>query len=86
MVWLANQPDAGRLTFGLFAARLETAAAMLAAERFGSVVPLVSKGGCPDFASYCVGHLIGPTLLLLGPEELARAEELAAEFFGRHFT
>jgi putative phosphoribosyl transferase len=86
ITWLENQPDTSRLALGLFAARVETVAAMVAAERSGRVVALASKGGCPDFASESVAHLTGPTLLLLGPEELARAEELAAEFFGRHFS
>lgn len=83
--WLRSQPDTSQLAMGVFASRTETVAALKAAERSRSIVAVVSKGGCPEFADDAMTHLTVPTLLLLGPEELARAEELAAEFFGRHF-
>jgi putative phosphoribosyl transferase len=84
LAWLQNQAEVGRLAIGVFACTPETVAALIAAEKSGRVVAVVSKGGFPDFLSESMTRLTGPTLLLLGPQELSRAEELAAEFFARH--
>jgi hypothetical protein len=84
--WLQNQAALNHLAVGVFASRIETVASLIAAERSGRSVPIVSKGGVPQPALYGTTRLSGPTLSLLGSEEVARAEELAAEFFGRHLV
>lgn len=84
--WLRNQADTSRLAVGMFASRAEAAASLIAAESSGRVVAIVSKGGVADLTQREPTHLTGPTLLLLGPTELARAAELAPEFFGRHLV
>lgn len=84
--WLSNQADTSHLAVGIFTSRAVAAASLIAAERSGRAVPLATKGGIPDVVSDRMAQLSGPTLLLLGREELDRAAELAAEFFCRHLA
>jgi putative phosphoribosyl transferase len=85
VAWLRSQRETHGLAVGLFASRLETIPALMAAERAPGIAAVVSRGGCPDYAPNAVGELRAPTLLLIGRDEQARAAELAAEFFARHF-
>jgi putative phosphoribosyl transferase len=84
--WLNNQPELDQLAVGVLASRTETAAALMAAERVRAVIAVVSKGGVADSKQDGMTQLVAPTLLILGAEELLRADELAAEFFGRHLA
>jgi len=84
--WLGNQRETLALRVGLFASTMETIPALMTAERNGRVAAVVSLGGYPDFAHDAVGKLSAPTLLLVGPNEQARAAELASEFFARQLT
>lgn len=85
IAWLGNQPDTRQLAAGVFASKRETKAAVAAASA-GGVSALVSNGGGLDLTTVATSPPAVPTLLLLGVEELARAEELAAEFFGQHLV
>jgi putative phosphoribosyl transferase len=84
--WLGNQRDTAGLPIGLFACAQEATAALMAAERNPHVLAVVSRGDRPDFGKDAVGQLRACTLLLIGPEEQARAAELASEFFARKLT
>ena len=84
IVWLGKQADTSQLAVGVFASKRETPAAVAAAARSVGVSALVSNGGGLDPTTVATAPPAIPTLLLLGVEELARAEELAAEFFGQH--
>lgn len=81
--WLGKQPETVDLAVGLFVSSSETIPALMAAERARRIDAVVSQGGYPDFAQDAVGELRVPTLLIVGRNELARAAELAAEFFAR---
>ena len=84
--WLGKHPVTSTLPVHLFGASTGAAAALAAAaERAGSVVSVVSRGGRPDLAGDALGRVRVPVLLLVGGQdhhvlELNRkaAEELPA--------
>ncbi len=84
--WLENEPTTAGLPIGLLASTPETIAAMIVAESTPRIVGLVSRGGCPNRPEELPSNLQTPTLLIVGPSELARAAELASAFFARRFV
>jgi putative phosphoribosyl transferase len=69
--WLASQTAARGLPLGYFGASTGAAAALIAAEKFGSSIgAVVSRGGRPDLAGSDVLARVGvPTLLIVGGED-----------------
>ena len=82
--WLGNHAGTTKLAVGVFATTAEVVVALSAAERTQRVAAVLSQGGCPDFFDETLSQVRVPTLLIVGQSELARAPELAAEFFERH--
>jgi pimeloyl-ACP methyl ester carboxylesterase len=70
MDWLAGQPEAARLTIGLFGASTGGGAALVAAaEKPSRVGAVVSRGGRPDLAGSALARVRAPTLLIVGSED-----------------
>ncbi len=66
-MWVASEPDIADLPLGLFGASTGAAAALVAAaELFGRVSAVVSRGGRPDLAGRYLKHVTAPTLLIVG--------------------
>lgn len=67
MDWLAEQPDAGHLSIGLFGASTGGGAALVAAAEVPDRVrAVVSRGGRPDLAGDALPLVKAPTLLIVG--------------------
>ncbi len=65
--WLDKQGGEGARPVGLFGASTGAAAALwAAAERPQRVSAVVSRGGRPDLAGMRLGHVLAPTLLVVG--------------------
>lgn len=70
--WLAGDSQLGRLPVGCFGASTGAAAALIAAaQRPQRVAAVVSRGGRPDLAEQALGHVIAPTLLIVGGADTA---------------
>ena len=65
--WLGRYPETERLPIGLFGASTGGGAALVAAaQRPGTVVAVVSRGGRPDLAGIALPRVAAPTLLIVG--------------------
>jgi dienelactone hydrolase len=65
--WLRQQPELEGLPVGYFGASTGAAAALVAAAEPGANVgAVVSRGGRPDLAEQHLGHVLAPTLLIVG--------------------
>jgi putative phosphoribosyl transferase len=65
--WLRQQPELEGLPVGYFGASTGAAAALVAAAEPGAnVAAVVSRGGRPDLAERRLGHVLTPTLLIVG--------------------
>lgn len=84
--WLTEQAETTALGLGLFASSTEAGAALFAAERAPRVSAVVSRGAYPPLASDAPTRRAAPTLFIDNLPQLARAEELAAEFFCQHLA
>lgn len=70
--WLEDDPSTASLPVGLFGSSTGAAAALVAAAaRPESVAAVVSRGGRPDLAGDALGHVVAPTLLVVGGEDRA---------------
>ncbi|MGH9491442.1 MAG: dienelactone hydrolase family protein [Terriglobales bacterium] len=71
----------GQTDIGYFGASTGAAAALLAATQRAEVRAIVSRGGRPDLTGPALGHVLAPTLLIVGgadPEVLALNREALA--------
>jgi len=69
--WLNAQPQLGPLKVGYFGASTGAGAALMAAaRRSGAVHAVVSRGGRPDLAGDALAHVLAPTLLVVGGEDV----------------
>jgi putative phosphoribosyl transferase len=69
--WLHRWPQAGAVPIGLFGASTGAAAALVAAERFGTeIAAVVSRGGRPDLAGDALPRVTAPTLLIVGGDDV----------------
>jgi putative phosphoribosyl transferase len=69
--WVAQQDDTAGLPVGYFGASTGGSAALVAAaERFGVVRAVVSRGGRPDLAGEALPHVRAPTLLIVGGDDI----------------
>jgi dienelactone hydrolase len=65
--WASNDARTRKMPIGLFGASTGAAAALAAAaERPGVVSAVVSRGGRPDLTGRELGHVLAPTLLIVG--------------------
>ena len=65
--WLATEPAAEGLPFGLFGASTGAAAALVAAAAAPDMYrAVVSRGGRPDLAGEALPYVTAPTLLIVG--------------------
>jgi putative phosphoribosyl transferase len=65
--WVRQQPELEGLPVGYFGASTGAAAALVAAAEPGAnVAAVVSRGGRPDLAERHLGHVLAPTLLIVG--------------------
>ena len=64
--WHAQDLDTAALPVGLFGASTGAAAALRAAAERPAVRAVVSRGGRPDLAGDALGHVLAPTLLIVG--------------------
>lgn len=68
--WMAQHHDTRHLPIGYFGASTGAAAALIAATaRPEQVEAVVSRGGRPDMAGNSLGHVLAPTLLLVGGDD-----------------
>jgi putative phosphoribosyl transferase len=68
--WLGTEPLTAPLPLGLFGASTGAAAALrVAADSGTGIAAVVSRGGRPDLAGAALGHVIAPTLLIVGGED-----------------
>lgn len=82
---LSYRPETAGVPVGLFGASTGAAAALAcAAERPGTVMSVVSRGGRPDLAEAALGQVRAPTLLLVGErdEQVLTLNHQAAERIG----
>ena len=69
--WLTLLPDTRKLHIGYFGASTGAAAALVAAAELGHVVrAVVSRGGRPDLAGPVLSHVLAPTLLIVGGNDV----------------
>jgi pimeloyl-ACP methyl ester carboxylesterase len=69
--WLAHYLDTRHLPIGYFGASTGAAAALVAAaERADRVGAVVSRGGRPDLAGPALPHVLAPTLLIVGGNDV----------------
>ncbi len=69
--WLAQAPETRALRIGYFGASTGAAAALMAAvERPQAVGAIVSRGGRPDLAGSALPHVLAPTLLIVGGDDV----------------
>jgi putative phosphoribosyl transferase len=69
--WVALLPDTRRLHIGYFGASTGAAAALVAAAEVGHLVhAVVSRGGRPDLAGPALTHVLAPTLLIVGGNDV----------------
>jgi dienelactone hydrolase len=69
--WLLTAPEMRGLRIGYFGASTGAAAALVAAvERPQAVAAIVSRGGRPDLAASALTHVLAPTLLIVGGDDV----------------
>ena len=69
--WLARQPETAQLKLGYFGASTGAGAALVAAvDRPERVLAIVSRGGRPDLAGSALPHVVAPTLLIVGGDDV----------------
>jgi putative phosphoribosyl transferase len=69
--WLQNNPMTRLLPIGYFGASTGAAAALVAAaQRPGQIHAVVSRGGRPDLAGQALPHVVAPTLLIVGGDDV----------------
>ena len=65
--WLAEEKETKHLRPGYFGASTGGGAALVAAAQMGEKIgAVVSRGGRPDLAGPALGHVMAPTLLIVG--------------------
>ncbi|HYM00638.1 MAG TPA: dienelactone hydrolase family protein [Blastocatellia bacterium] len=65
--WVSSQAYTRNLRIGYFGASTGAAAALVAAAELPDAVKaVVSRGGRPDLAGKALGHVVAPTLLIVG--------------------
>jgi dienelactone hydrolase len=65
--WVLKQPQSADLRTGFFGSSTGAAAALWAAADLGLTIgAVVSRGGRPDLAEEYLGHVLSPTLLIVG--------------------
>ncbi|MCI0586005.1 MAG: hydrolase [Planctomycetes bacterium] len=70
--WVSRREETRRLPVGCFGASTGVAVALVAAARRpGLVRAVVSRGGRPDLASFHLGNVRAPTLLIVGGDDHA---------------
>jgi putative phosphoribosyl transferase len=70
--WLKTHPPTAPLKIGLFGASTGGGAALMAAAaRPNQIGAVVSRGGRPDLAGEALGHVMAPTLLIVGGADTA---------------
>lgn len=68
--WLAKNALTAELRIGYFGASTGAGAALIAAaERSEEIGAVVSRGGRPDLAGEALGHVLAPTLLIVGGDD-----------------
>ncbi|MEI8037827.1 MAG: prolyl oligopeptidase family serine peptidase [Verrucomicrobiota bacterium] len=73
--WAANDPAAKDLQIGYFGASAGGAAALIAAAKMRQQVgAVVARGGCLDLATQSMSHVLCPTLLIVGENDLEGIE------------
>jgi putative phosphoribosyl transferase len=68
--WLVYAPETQALRIGYFGASTGAAALMAAVERPQAVGAIVSRGGRPDLAGPALPHVVAPTLLIVGGDDI----------------
>jgi putative phosphoribosyl transferase len=72
--WLTTYSRTQGLGIGCFGASTGAAAALVAAERAGSIQAVVSRGGRPDLAGEALHRVYQPTLLIVGGNDAGVVE------------
>ena len=68
--WMRREPRTAALKVGLFGASTGGGAALVAAANMPQEIDaVVSRGGRPDLAGPALGHVIAPTLLIVGGDD-----------------
>jgi pimeloyl-ACP methyl ester carboxylesterase len=68
--WIDTQDDLNALPIGLFGSSTGAAAALVAAAQTPQMVAaVISRGGRPDLAGPALGHVLCPTLLIVGGDD-----------------
>jgi putative phosphoribosyl transferase len=69
--WLVEQPQTSALPIGYFGASTGAAAALVSAALIPELVAsVVSRGGRPDLAGTALRHVLAPTLLIVGGDDV----------------
>jgi putative phosphoribosyl transferase len=68
--WLQREDATRALPIGLFGASTGAAAALIAAVEQRGVRAVVSRGGRPDLADQFLAHVVVPTLLIVGGDDV----------------
>src|SRR5581483_836117 len=69
--WFTDQPQTRGLAVGYFGSSTGAASALRAAAELGATVgAVVSRGGRPDLAGRALPHVLSPTLLIVGGDDL----------------
>lgn len=84
--WLEHEEGTHELPIGYFGASTGAAAALVAAAAHPEVRAVVSRGGRPDLAGAALGHVLAPTLLIVGSrdEEVIALNENARDTMRAH--
>lgn len=67
--WLEREEGTHELPIAYFGASTGAAAALVAAAAHPEVRAVVSRGGRPDLAGAALGHVLAPTLLIVGSRD-----------------
>ena len=83
--WLEREEGTHELPIGYFGASTGAAAALVAGAAHPEVRAVVSRGGRPDLAGAALGHVLAPTLLIVGSrdEEVIELNERARDTHAR---
>jgi dienelactone hydrolase len=69
--WLVEQPQTSALPIGYFGASTGAAAALVSAALIPELIAsVVSRGGRPDLAGTALRHVLAPTLLIVGGDDV----------------
>ena len=84
--WLERDEGTHELSIGYFGASTGAAAALVAAAAHPEIRAVVSRGGRPDLAGAALGHVLAPTLLIVGSrdEEVIELNERARDTIRAH--